>query len=98
MENRIARLESNVGYIKGVVGIKLDTRTLVEMIGATNESVGRLQYELDNLAAIRSTLATKADFKAMETNMIRWFVGTAIVLIALTYLIARFVEIPSPFT
>jgi hypothetical protein len=55
---------------------------------ATKEEVGAI-------AATIPHLATKAQLQAMETNIIRWFVGTALAIGALAFAIARFVEVPA---
>lgn len=103
MESRIARLESDVGHIKAdIVDIKLDIRKLDGKIDAANENIALLQKDVGVLVATvanmaktaDSQFATKAELKAMETHIIRWFVGTAIALAALAFTIARFVELP----
>lgn len=156
MESRIAKLESDVGYIKDqITDMKLDIRGIRGELKAANDSIVSLQKEMsgsvaslraevngsiaslraevsgsiaslraevsDSIASLRkevngsisslqrevsavvatvanmeSHYATKAELRALETHIIRWFVGTAIALTALAFTIARFVELPPP--
>ena len=53
---------------------------------------GEVKSEISRIAAIIPHLATAASVSALETRMIKWFVGTAITLTALAFSIAKFVH------
>lgn len=90
--------------------IKLDVRSIQGELKAANDGIAFLQKEVavlgtavkqlatkEEVGAIAATiphLATKAELQAMETNIIRWFVGTAVAIAALVFGIARFVALP----
>lgn len=103
LESRVAVLESDVAHIKqDTKDIKLDMRSMRGEIKAANDGIAALQKDVGvigatvtHLATTTVThLATKAELKSMEANMIRWFVGTAIAIGALAFTIARFVDAP----
>jgi len=55
-------------------------------------SISEVKSEVSRIAGIIPHLATAASVSALETRMIRWFVGTATTLTALAFSIAKFVH------
>ena len=47
------------------------------IVEAVKERLARIEARLD---VIEATMATKADLSALETRMIKWFVGTAVTM------------------
>lgn len=92
MEARIAKLESDVGYItKDVCQLRLD-------MNAANGSLAAIRDDVSQLKASVPHLATKADLHkletfivARETKFLRWCVGSVLTVAALAFSIARFV-------
>jgi hypothetical protein len=59
---------------------------------ATAESVAKIAAIIPHLATAASVMAMEAKISAMESKIIKWFVGTAIALTTLAFSIARFVH------
>ena len=108
VEARIAKLESDVGYVKDVLDdIKLNVK-------AANDSIAALQVDVGGIKATLPHLATKADLKetegslnarinsvegslsaklnAMETKILRWIIGTVIGMSTLAFSVAKFLS------
>lgn len=92
MEARIAKLESDVEYIKKDLGqLRID-------MNAANGSLAILKDDVSQLKAIAPHLATKADLHKLETLIVaqeakffRWFMRAVLTVAALAFSIARFV-------
>lgn len=54
-------------------------------VDAVKERLARIEARLD---VIEATMSTKADLAALETRLIKWFVGTAVTLTTLVASIA----------
>lgn len=57
-------------------------------VEAVKERLARIEARLDVIEATLLTMATKADLSALETRMIKWFVGTAFTLTTIVASIA----------
>ncbi|MGQ7261187.1 hypothetical protein ACUN8H_05335 [Vreelandella sp. V005] len=58
--------------------------------GEPPDMLQRLQHLEQEVAVIKETMATKESLAKMETNIIKWNVGTIVAVAALVFAIIRF--------
>ena len=59
---------------------------------ATKVDLEAAKADLASVKAIIPTLATKADLAMLESTLLKWFIGTALTLAGIAFVIARFVH------
>jgi hypothetical protein len=72
---------------------------ILKRLGNVEAAVSDIKADVSGISATASHLATKAELttlgaqvSAMESRLIHWFVGTAMALTALAYVIAKAVN------
>jgi hypothetical protein len=60
-----------------------------ERIAALEKGMSALKIDM---AVVRANCATKADLAILETNVVKWFVGTAITLAGVAFAIAKYIH------
>jgi hypothetical protein len=96
MEARIARIESALEHIAvDIKDIRRTARGMLEDIKVANDRIGALRKDVAAIETAVVRIAApvdglKAQLKATEARIIRWFVCTTVAMSAAVFVIARY--------
>ena len=65
---------------------------VLRRLGVVESLVSETRVDVSAIKASLPHLATKAEINALETRIIRWFVGTTIAAVSAAFMIAKFVN------
>jgi uncharacterized protein YydD (DUF2326 family) len=83
LETRVELIASQIAILMNQMATKADKADIAQM--ATKADIAQMATKAD-IALIR------ADMAALETRMIKWFVGTAVTLAGLAFAAGKFVH------
>jgi len=93
METRIARLESDVGCIKGAIDeVKGDIKGASAAISTLAQDVNTMKATLPHLATRNEVSAVYARINSLEANIIKWVAGIVMGTAAAALSIAKFMS------
>ncbi len=85
------RLEGFIVEVRGelrTIDVRLSRIETILPTFATKVDLEAIKADLESVKAIIPTLATKADLAKLESTMLKWFVGTTVVLTIANAIIA----------